>query len=110
MSLDAENITADDRTSYNDCEANAVYMSIDTQDNDPGFTKAALPGKTSAETRRLIILATCATQYTHATNIIGIVKRAMGMGKRTRLTWENVPLSHIGAENKVSASPLTLPF
>ena len=42
-------------------------MSIDIQDNYSGFITIALPGKTSAETRRLITLATCATQFTHAT-------------------------------------------
>jgi hypothetical protein len=65
--LSAENITADDLTSYSDCEANTVHIAIDIQDNDSGITTAALPGKTSAETRRLLTLATCATQFAHAT-------------------------------------------
>ena len=57
----------DDLTSYSDREANTVYMSIDIHDNDSGFTTTALPGKTSDETRQLIAMATCATQFTHAT-------------------------------------------
>jgi hypothetical protein len=42
-------------------------MSIDMHDNDSGFTTSALPGKTSDETRKLFILATCATKFTNAT-------------------------------------------
>jgi hypothetical protein len=64
--LTAENATADNLTSYSDCEANTVYIAIDTQNNDSGITTTAVPGKTSAETRRLITMATCAIQFTHA--------------------------------------------
>jgi hypothetical protein len=56
-----ENITADDPTRYNDCEANTIHITIDIQDNGYGFTTTALPGETSVETRLLITLATCAT-------------------------------------------------
>ena len=65
--LSAENITSDDLTSYNDCEANTVFMSFDIQDNDSGITSSALTGKTTTETRRLLTLATCAVQFTYAT-------------------------------------------
>jgi hypothetical protein len=65
--LSEENITADDLTSYNDCEANTVFMTFDIQDNDSGIISSALTGKTTAATRRLLTLATCAVQFTYAT-------------------------------------------
>jgi len=68
--LGAGNLIADYLSIYIDCEAITVYISIDMQDNDSEITTAALPGKISAETRRPITMATCATQFTHVTGNI----------------------------------------
>ncbi len=45
-------------------------MSFDIQDNDSGIISSALTGKTTAETRRLLTLATFAVQFTYATRNI----------------------------------------
>jgi hypothetical protein len=40
--LSARNMTSDNLTSYNDCEANTVFISFDIQDSDSGITFSAL--------------------------------------------------------------------
>jgi hypothetical protein len=65
--LHRENREAEKVTPYSDCEGNTIYITIDVQDNDSGYTTPAFTGKNTDDSRALIILATCATQFAHTT-------------------------------------------
>jgi hypothetical protein len=66
--LSSDHTNTDDITTYGECEANAVRIYIDIQDNNSGTSTPALPGRDFATSKLLIVLGTLATQYAHATH------------------------------------------